>query len=92
MRKILEFLNKYLFLALILVYLYIKYAITNPETQQTGLMILVIIMVLNIGLKFFFLKENDAQKGTKTVKSGLIVLAIAVVFLIAYAIFRGLIF
>lgn len=92
MRKVLEFLNKYLFLFLILVYLLNKYINTDLALQQTVLQILVVIMVLNVGLKFYFLKEKDSQKGTKTVKMGVIVLITAFVFLIAYAYMQGLIF
>jgi len=90
MSKIFQFLNKYLFIFLILAYLLNKYANPDIQLQYVILQILVLIMFANLFLKFYFLRKQDKLEGSKRLRWALIVLATGLAFLIIYAYFRGL--
>ena len=84
MSKLFQFLNKYLFLFLVLAYLLNKYANPDLELQTTILVILVVIMFINLFIKFYFLYKQDKTDGTNRLRAGLILLAVALVFMLIY--------
>lgn len=90
MAKFFQFLNKYLFIFLILAYLLNKYANPDIQSQYFVLQILVVVMFINLFIKFYFLRKQDQAEGSNRLRWGLIVMATALVFLVGYAYFRGL--
>ena len=90
MTKLLQFLNKYLFIFLVLAYLLNKYANPDVASQYQILQILVVIMFVNLFIKFYFLRIQDKTEGSNRFKWGIIVLITSVIFLVVYAYFRGL--
>ncbi|UYW00788.1 hypothetical protein K5I29_09760 [Flavobacterium agricola] len=89
MSKILQFLNKYLLVFILVAYFLNKYANPDLESQRITLIVLVVVMFLNLILKFYFLKQNDKAQGTNRVRGGLILMAVAFVLLFVYVYFRG---
>ncbi|MBQ0116314.1 MAG: hypothetical protein KBS98_00205 [Flavobacterium sp.] len=86
--KILQFLNKYFFIGLVVAYLFNQYAVHDIAIKQNVLIVLVILMFLNLIMKFFFLFKEDKKKGTKTAKKSILFMLVLFVFLAIYAFWK----